>query len=144
MATTQISGTSVASATIKIYANGTEIVSAATTANSSGAWTATIPAQTVGTTITAKALSGSNGLSIASNAVVVSAESSSSSSGSGTVTPSAALTATSKSTSSDYLLIVALVLFLIAIFMFIKKKTKVAIVAIVLAIIPAVVFFTNK
>lgn len=71
MATLQISGTSVASANIRIYANGNEITSAATTANGSGAWTATIPAQAVGVTITSKAQAGSDTISIASNPVTV-------------------------------------------------------------------------
>ena len=129
MATTSISGTSIASASIKIYANGTEIVSAATTASSIGYWTATIPVQPIGTKITAKAILGSNSISIASNEITVTAVTPVDSGGGGgsITTPTPPVTASPITNSMNYLLILVVLFVIIAVFLFIKKKTKIAI-----------------
>lgn len=70
-ATTAISGTSVANATVTIFADAAQIQSVS--ANGSGAWSATIPTQALGKVITAKAISGINTLSNASDSVTVTA-----------------------------------------------------------------------
>lgn len=142
-ATTQIQGTSIALANIKIYANGSEIVSAATTASSIGVWATTIPVQTVGTIITAKATLGSNSQSISSNAITVTIDSSSSGGGSMVVTPTQLISAT-KTAKNDTFLIVGVVILLIAILLFFKKKTKIAIALMIAALGAFVFFFTQK
>ncbi len=64
-----VKGTSVAGATVTVYAGSTQI--GTTTANGSGVFSVTIAAQAVGTTITAKALKSPDTISVASASKIV-------------------------------------------------------------------------